>query len=62
MLLDISIACKIMVYPKYMMINKSEHDLIYHGDHMIMSKTNDFLIGGLDLSYMKLRVKGFKES
>lgn len=62
MLIDISIACKIMVYPKYMMINKSIHDIIYHGDQVVKSKTNDFIIGGLDQSRMKIRVKRFSES
>jgi len=62
MLIDISIACKIMVYPKYMMINKSIHDIIYHGDQVVKSKTNDFIIGGLDQFRMKIRVKRFSES
>ena len=62
MLIDISIACKIMVYPKYMMVNKSIHDIIYHGDQVVKSKTNDFIIGGLDQTRMKIRVKRFSES
>ena len=28
-LIDISMAMKIMIYPKYMIVNKTNHDLLY---------------------------------
>jgi hypothetical protein len=66
MLIDKSIACKIMVYPKYMIVNKTIHDIIYHRDQEVKSKTNDFVIGGSiddeEAQKMMFRVRGFNDS
>jgi hypothetical protein len=40
-----SIAVKVMIYPKYMIINKTDKDIIYNENFTILSRTNDYLMG-----------------
>ena len=48
-LIDISIAKKIMIYPKYMIVNKTEKYIIYNQKEnqrqIVRSRANDFLMG-----------------
>ena len=42
--IDKSISSKIMVYPKYMIVNKTEFDILYLLDKKVRKKSNDFII------------------
>lgn len=41
-LIDVSIAFKMMIYPDYMLVNKTNYDILYNSCKII-SRTNDFL-------------------
>ena len=43
-LIDIGIAVKMMIYPKHMIVNKSEYDIFYLSGKKVKSKYNDFLM------------------
>lgn len=61
MLVDKSIACKIMIYPKYMIVNKTMDDIIYNynRNYFVKSKTNDFMFGEHEVEKMSFKVKRF---
>jgi len=62
-LIDISIAVKVMIYPAYMLVNKTNLDIFYGADSMVQAKTNDFLMGPKkDSAKLAIRASGFKES
>lgn len=44
MFIDKSISSKIMIYPKYMIVNKTEHNIFYLLDKTVRKKSNDFII------------------
>ena len=60
-LIDISIAVKMIMYPKFMIVNKTDHDIIIK-DQVIMKKKNEFLFNNLDSKKTKFSVKDYKES
>jgi hypothetical protein len=60
-LIDISIAVKIMIYPKFMIVNKSMHDILIKGQ-TIKEKMNDFLCDASDSQKFVFKVQGYKES
>lgn len=62
MIIDKSIAVKIMLYPKYMIINKTGYDIFYHADKQVKSKTNDFVVGDQEVQKMKFRAKNYEDS
>lgn len=47
-LINISIAVKMMIYPKHMIVNKSCHDIYYLDNQMCQSKSNDYLMSEKD--------------
>jgi len=64
-LIDISISKKIMIYPKYMIVNKTELPLMYNlkmnsDGGIVKERSNDYLMGTLEekeKSKDKLRFK-----
>jgi len=60
-LIDISIAVKIMMYPKFMIVNKTCHDITIKRQ-VIKQKTNDFLFDVSDSQKSKFGVEGYHES
>ena len=48
MVMDVSISVKIMLYPKYILVNKTNFDMMYQDDYEILKQTNDFLMSNLD--------------
>ena len=60
-LIDIGIAVKMMIYPKYILVNKTSSDIEY-GESCVFSRTNDFLMSKEEHDKMKFKVKGYEES
>lgn len=60
-MIDISIAVKIMIYPKFMIVNKTCHDITIKRQ-VIRQKTNDFLFEVTDCQKTKFGVEGYCDS
>lgn len=61
-LIDVGIAVKMMIYPKYMIVNKTEYDIYYLSGKKVKSKQNDFLMSDMDHKTLNFYVKNYKES
>lgn len=61
-LIDVGIAVKMMIYPKFMIVNKTEYDIYYLSGKKVKSKTNDFLMSDMDHKTLSFYVKNYKES
>lgn len=65
-LIDISIAVKIMIYPKFMIVNKTCHDITIRRREekrqVIKQKTNDFLFEVSDSQKSRFGVEGYHDS
>lgn len=64
MKIDISTATKIMLYPEFMICNKSETDIHYHERSLIRARSNDFMYQfNRDLvDHITFSVDGFTDS
>ena len=51
-----------MLYPKYMIVNKTKFDIFYNQDKWIKKKNNDFIIGDIIPDKIKFKVKSYQES
>lgn len=47
-LINISIAVKMMIYPKHMIVNKTEHDIYYLDGQKCKAKSNDYLMSDIE--------------
>ena len=50
-----------MIYPKFMIVNKSMHDIMIKGQ-TIKKKMNDFLFDDSDSQKLTFKVQDYKES
>ena len=51
-----------MIYPKHMIVNKTDYDIYYLSGKKVKSKTNDFLMSDLEHGKLSFRCKNYKES
>ena len=51
-----------MIFPKYILVNKTSMDIEYGEKSLVCSKTNDFLMGKEEQDKVKFRVKDYDES
>jgi len=54
-------AVQMSIYPKYMIVNKTSHD-IWNGEQRIRAKCTDFLRLNDEVSQVQLFVRSFKQS